>query len=774
MISTSRIEFPSPSSSNGVDLRRAGDVNPLICCVWCENQGTYVPRSPVKFLKSTPLPSSSGEKVADRPDEGAFELAIFVKGQGRLSGMRWMVVAALLLGLTCSTPKAQGQTDDPQQADFPGLDIQAVPGWDGYVDQSAPVPFSFLISNFSQDTIEGELTLTNPEDDRTLSLGEIFIGPNSVRRFSSIQAVLDWNQCIAKFGHEGRVLWQRELALTTGKDFSEDLNYLLFVDDGSRQLQLPISENGSGGTWRIVPDVGHGRAVQPLGVKTWQIPQHPGPLTVAQAIVFSETTKVEMLNDAQWDAVGKWISMGGTVFVHDKSTELIERLKKATPLAAQPGILFQELTVHRCGTGSIREYAGPLFSGTDAQAPKQIAESASRLSRYTTMSILKSTYLTYWESRNSEINRMWVVTVFVVYTLLSSSAILLFRLSRRNITIFTSVVVGLTCVAAVILGGVLRTSRGDLRWVTITHGGPGGLLQFGKIDVQSAGGRNTQMTVNGRYADLQLSESESPNDDYYRDYNPYHLLKPHFPSFTWQASQLEDQADAWQISVPINPWGRRRLYATAFQPLERGVDIEVSYSLPEPLSPEQAAQWDGTYALTGTFRVKATSHLPFDLDNCRLVIARTQVSSDVQGTTYSTPFPGAKPSPQNVDIQISHWISYGDFGRLSPSIPVTVEFPDGTGMTTTGMSMTTSDIDGEFPAVGRDGATSVWIVAQISKSPILSIDQQRSDFESLQGQHWYVQEVLPEQVPQEWRDVTERLLKEQLEAAAAAKIEQPR
>ena len=91
-----------------------------------------------------------------------------------------------------------------------------------------------------------------------------------------------------------------------------------------------------------------------------------------------------------------------------------------------------------------------------------------------------------------------------------------------------------------------------------------------------------------------------------------------------------------------------------------------------------------------------------------------------------------------------------------------------------GMSMTTSDIDGEFPAVGRDGATSVWIVAQISKSPILSIDQQRSDFESLQGQHWYVQEVLPEQVPQEWRDVTERLLKEQLEAAAAAKIEQPR
>jgi hypothetical protein len=686
--------------------------------------------------------------------------------------LRYVFVVMFLLCVSSFAEIAQGQqTADPKQADFPGLDIQAVPGWDGYVDQSAPMPFSFLISNFSQDTIEGELTLTNPENDQTLSLGEIFIGPNSVRRFSSIQAVPDWYQCIAKFSHEGRVLWQRELALMTGKDFSEDLNYLLFVDDGTRQLQLPISENGGGGTGRFVPEVGHGRAVQLLGVKTWQIPQHPGPLTVAQAIVFSETTKVDMLNDAQWDAVGRWICMGGTVFVHDKSTELIERLKKATPLAAQPGILFQELTVHRCGTGSIREYAGPLFSATDAQAPEQIAESASRLSRDSTMSMLESTDLTWWESRNSEITRMWVVTVFVVYTLLSSSAMLLFRLSRRNITIFTSVVVGLTCVAAVVLGGVLRTSRGDLRWVTITRAGSGGLLQLGKIDVQSAGGRNSQMTVNGRYADLQLSESDyTPSDYNYAWYHLPQMTKPYFPSFTWQASQLEDQADAWQISVPINPWGRRRLYATAFQPLERGVDLEVSYSLPEPLSPEQAAQMGTAYGLNGTFRVKATSHLPFDLENCRLMIARTQVSNAVQGTTFYSGFPGSYQSPQKVGPQIEQVQSFADLGRLSASVPVTIESVPGTGLTAeSGNGQMNRDRDEmTLLQVAHDGATSLWIVAQISKSPVLSIDQQRSDFEPLQEQHWYVQEVLPEQMPLEWIDLTERLLDEQLTAAAAA------
>ena len=688
--------------------------------------------------------------------------------------LRYLFVMMFLLCVSAFAEIAQGQqTADPKQADFPGLDIQAVPGWDGYVDQSAPMPFSFLISNFSQDTIEGELTLTNPEDDRTLSLGKIFIGPNSVRRFSAIQAVQDWYQCIAKFSHEGRVLWQRELALTTGKDFSEDLNYLLFVDDGTRQLQLPISENGSGGTGRFVPNVGDGRAVQPLGVKTWQIPQHPGPLTVAQAIVFSETTKEGMLNDAQWDAVGRWICLGGTVFVHEKSTELIERLKKATPLAAQPGILFQELTVHRCGTGSIREFAGPLFSATDAQAPKQIAESASRLSRYSTVSMLESTDLTWWESRNSEITRMWVVTVFVVYTLLSSSAMLLFRMSRRNITIFTSMVVGLTCVAAVILGGVLRTSRGDLRWVTITSAGSGGLLQLGKIDVQSAGGRNTQMTVKGRRADLQLSESEDSPNNYIGYYYQGQSPKPHFPSFTWQASQLEDQPDAWQISVPINPWGKRRLYATAFQPLERGVDIEVSYTLPDRVPPEQAAQMGTTYGLNGTFRVKATSHLPFDLETCCLIIARTQVSNAVNGTNFYNGF----QFPQNVGIQMEQAQSLANIGRLSPSVPVVVESTPGPGLGRTESieaAMRGNSREWLFPKVAHDGATSLWIVAQISKSPVLSIDQQRSDFEPLQEQHWYVQEILPEQMPLEWIELTERLLEEQLGAAAAGKTNGPR
>ena len=51
--------FPPEPASNGVDLRRAGDVNPLIFVANPANEGTHIPRSPLGFLKSTPLKPGS-------------------------------------------------------------------------------------------------------------------------------------------------------------------------------------------------------------------------------------------------------------------------------------------------------------------------------------------------------------------------------------------------------------------------------------------------------------------------------------------------------------------------------------------------------------------------------------------------------------------------------------------------------------------------------------------------------------------------------------------
>ncbi len=66
------VQFNDDSSVNtsaGLDVRRAGDVNPLISCEESEKQGTYLPCSPVKVITSTSLDHASDEpRKSDQPE----------------------------------------------------------------------------------------------------------------------------------------------------------------------------------------------------------------------------------------------------------------------------------------------------------------------------------------------------------------------------------------------------------------------------------------------------------------------------------------------------------------------------------------------------------------------------------------------------------------------------------------------------------------------------------------------------------------------------------
>ena len=671
----------------------------------------------------------------------------------------WLWV--LLAAQTASVTYAQ-QTGQSRQADFPGLDIQAEAGWDGYVDQSAPVPFSFLLSNFTLDTIEGDLSLTDPDSNQTVFLGRLFIGPNNVRRFSAIQAVPNWVGCVAKFSRDGQVLWQRELPLITGQDFSEDINYLLFVDDSGRTLPLPAGADGEVGWRRFIPEAGQGRQVQPLTIKPWQLPQHYGPLTVAQAVVFSEDTKTDTLNDAQWDALGKWCSMGGTIFVSEKSPHLLGRLKQANPLIVQPSMLHKNLAVHRCGSGSLREYVGPLFSGTDPQAPRDIAQSASHLTRCNVISMVESRETLRSQARNAEVTRAWVVIIFVAYMLLSGMAIFLGRLSRRGIMVFTSTVVGTACVAALILGSVLRRSQGDLNWTSVTTVGPGGLVQIARIDVQSAGGRNTQAAVSGSFVDLQLSattEIYRPRY-YYYSYSDSPPSSPHFGAFTWQPNQLKDKPDHYLVDVPINPWGHRRLYATAFQPDVRGIDLKIELLLPGKASDQNQSDNLQVSGSGSRLKVTATSDLPFELVDCYLLAAMPLVTSrsENSGISYAS-------VRQDNPFDFIQSRSITAFGNIAPLATVMVESsPFTTFHESEDVFLSNHQLDQQTMLyTAYDGAVGVWIVGKIAASPALSIDQQHCDFEPMAEEHWFVQEVLPEQLPAEWLALNQAALKQQIE-----------
>lgn len=688
----------------------------------------------------------------------------------------WMhcVLNLFLINVVSLTP-ALGQSAvnrDERQPDFPGLDIQAVLGWDGRVEVNAPVPLSFLISNQSNEVLEGQLILREPETDREINLGDVFVGPGSVRRFSTVLALSDWNDCVATYTDGSRDFWTRQLPLMTGKDFSEDVSFLLFVDDGGRALQLPVPGDSAGAvpnesdsaqaklidsaSDRFQPSLGAGWTVQPVSVKSWQVPQHPGPLTVAQAMLFSETAKVDMLNDPQWDAIGRWVCLGGTVFVHDSSKEVLDRLKKAAPLRSLPAVVVDEHQVHRCGNGSFRKYSGGLFTADDSGSIRKLLEAAAKLSRYSILSIPKDLPVTSVSSSNANYTRLMVLAVFSIYLLFSGVvALLMFRSNRRRVMTYTVSVVVIASLAAALLGSYLRSSRGDLHWKSVIVGGSGGAVQVAQIEVQSAGGRNTRVAVRGKNADLQLLKNHQLDR---RNYYSRFAYTPGrsdgsvgYAPFSVQPNLLQKEPDAFRIGVPITPWGIRQSVATAYDPELHGVQVELRFqpegSAANATSTNPGDSW--SYSMPGQWTVSLTNRLPFDLTDCRLVV------------TTSVPYVSS-----NTASAVQFSTGRGDlrFGDTSASATMT------SSLSNLQLNVTTNRYwygkqNIIEPESDCPGSAEIWLVARVINSSLLTIDDEFSDFEQFEGVHYYMQKLTPDEIPQEWRDTCQQCFEFQLDAA---------
>ncbi|MFO1002812.1 MAG: hypothetical protein U0936_20980 [Planctomycetaceae bacterium] len=688
-----------------------------------------------------------------------------------------LIAITNLIGLS-SLAAQSNDTGEERKPDYPGLDIQAVVGWDGRVEVDAPVPISFLISNQSGEVLEGQFILTDSETDREINLGDVFVGPGSTRRFSAVLDLSDWNGCVAEYTDGSQVFWTRELPLMTGKDFSEEVNYLLFVEDGGRALQLPIAKDSGevpsatsgspqaatadSAPGRYSPRLGYGQDVQPVSVKFWQVPQHPGPLTVAQAMLFSDSAKFDMLNDGQWDAIGRWICQGGTIFIHESAKEVFERLRKAAPLRTQPAVLLDEHQVHRCGAGSIREYSGALFSADDTGTITRLLGAISRLSRYSILSVPDDLPRNYVGSSNANFTRMMVLAVFSIYTLFSGVvALLLFRSTRRTVVSYTVSVVLIACLAAGVLGTVLRNSRGDLHWQSVILGSPGGAIQAATIEVQSAGGRTTRLAVQGKNADLQLLRNRSwDNYSRYAIYgNRENQGVPGYKAFTVQPNLLKDQVDAFQIHVPLTPWGVRQNIAAAYDPDSKGVHLDLKFRSDGPASGATTTSpgdsW--TYVVPGQWTISATNNLPFDLRECRLLLTTSvpQVSANYNSRAYAS---------ATTDIQFDTGRGQVNIDDLSAAATKSA-LGSNTAFVVRGDNVWYRNRDMIEPEPAFPGASELWFIARVFNSPLLTVNDEFSDFEHLDGVHYYMQRVPQEEIPQEWRDVCQQALEQQLNVA---------
>jgi hypothetical protein len=654
-------------------------------------------------------------------------------------------IAGLLLLLLPAVASAQPSAAR-RDLDTAGLFIEAAAGWDGTVSRSVPVSVSFLIRNDAEQMIEAELFLTNPVSEEELSLGEIVVSAKTARRVTSIHALEEWDECFAELRVGRDVLWRRELALTTGNEFDDASNFALFIDDTGRRLTLPTPPDDTtlyrpellvGGT--------DGRRAKCLAAKSWQVPNHPAPLSIIQAVIFPEKAPDDLLNEVQWIALAKWMCAGGIIFVHGESEKIITKLIESAPLDVDAVDSSGLFTVRRVGLGGLYLYSQPITASEGAELRSQVATLIARLPKSPIEPLLDSSNYNYRGSERADLNRVIVLLFFLSYAvLIGLVSLVLFRLSQRRIAIYAGFVVAVASIVSGVLGGYLRFSRGDLNWTTVTQASAGGLVQFGKIDVRSAGGRNTRVAVAGNEADLQ----SIPNPQLWYMWNSRRVGHP---AFTWQADLLPEIADTCQASVPMTPWGRRVLRATAFERGVRPLDFELKL---DPLT--ATTDGIGNTVAVGKVSLKVVNNLPFDLTNCTLIIGGTRQASEYQqallqrqssgwqGTVaYNAQGVQVAPTIGNGLIDVYNRRQIGSF----PAGKTTEESYDATFDVAQNDWSQMLQFRGtaiSTPKIPYLGGSTAWIIGEISKSSILQIDEQHSDFDEEDGPvHLFLQEIQP-------------------------------
>ena len=661
----------------------------------------------------------------------------FLRGclQAGLAALGWLVMASATL--------AQPNSD----IDTPGLAVEAMAGWDGVTDKSFPLPLSFSIRNETPANIEAVLTISEHDKHGEVSLGDVYLAPQSSRRVTSIRSMADWEECVATLRQGNKILWRRTLALMSTRVIDPNANLVLFVDSQGRRLVLPgeSSKTVSSNQHRSPVAGPKGRPVDVISVPAWQLPLHPGPLFLAQSLVFPEDLQEKDANRTQWQAVARWVCEGGVVFVPHDSKEVIARLIELAPLIADPEIDEGSLTSRRLGLGSIFEYDQKLFGAHGEAMKESIAGIASKLPKDQISSFVDTSWFDQMSQGQASEKRSWLMGLFVIYGLLSGlGTILLFRRPQRQILMFVASVVGGTSLLAGGLGVSLRSSRGDVRWLTVTQAGAGGLIQMGCLELQSAGGLNSKIALRGGSPDIQ--DNGKPARPYYwwqsqRNYSP----------FNWQPNRETVDSDIFQIEVPMSPWGRRRCHSTGFSSDSQPLEIDLDF-VPKPVG--SLDEKDKKAAYPGKFSMKVQSHLPFDIHDAWLVIGASQpslpefTSNNPQANYYATWSRGSMSVDGLIDVyhrsRLPQFHSGTTMNHEFESNFVIVEnaweF-----QTIWPRELRTSQM--MQIRLSTMGVPRAWIIGQVKNSPISRIEEDRSDFILQKEVHLFMQEIDLEDLP---------------------------
>lgn len=645
------------------------------------------------------------------------------------------------------------------QSDFPGLDIQAAVGWEDCSHTLAPVAVSLKITNNSAQVLEGRLYLRNPRNAETRLIGEVAVGPGGIRQVGTVAGLSGWEQCELSWEGSAGVLWARQLevpdpATTYGALSSRRT---LFVETGRRELAWPklpevlpddrlamkLSGLGDGPAVPRSSTFARGYPPTVSWVPPWQLPVHPGPLTILQTVLLSPTLSPDELSEVQYRALARWVAMGGAVMLAEESEQLFERLREVLPLPLRPVVAEGGLKIHGCGAGRIEQYPGAEFGETDSAVMLSIAESLySRLPSPLFNTLGKKLVGLQHESPVRQLYRTGILSLCALYAAVSAIPLLMFRSRRRRVLFWTCGAVATGCLGSLIAGVAVNSSAGDLSMTTVSWIGADSLVQVAGVRANYVSRRESPLQLSGREPELRLVSPVA--EDPFVEHRTYAAadLAVEGAVVAWPAFDLfrepTQREGVGSLLLPSSWWGSQRVIAVDWMPLEGRLeavleDVDVEFENNQELF-LHLREFPAT-----KLRIRLNSTLPFSLQDCRLGIR-----------VWKRP-----------ESNLRDW-------RMMVSVEA---LPDLAGGTASAAAVDELEFSPKFREIDElefdwdfadsveylqvpHGELEVWIEGRLVGSPLMQPEGD-SFRESSPGEHWFYYRIPQENLPTSWRRMQE-------------------
>ncbi len=540
----------------------------------------------------------------------------------------------LLLLLAAFTSIPAAARNGPETITTKGLNVECRVAFRRAAARDLPVPITLVIRNQTGNDLRPDLEIELFEHSDRAARRIVLPAHSPDHSRKRIHLCVDlrdgqYNRIRLRLRRRGTTYWewQREGLV---RDTDARI-WVATIDAHANAVKMPAPTASSGDgrhDGNYIPPMAS-RTMESIGLTPVELPDSDAPLHGFYAVILTSTVPHRAITDLQLRALANYVIAGGMVLLPARNEALRRKLLSRLPLPpTRPPQAAPPLTLQPAGNGLLAWYDNPLFGNrTEAETGRRAIR--RQIETRPQPGFPKFLAPGRWDrggpTPQATRNIFLLLAGFALFTICIGPVSLLFwKARKRTIILYVVTTVTFFSLLTAALAIYSRTSAGAARWLTVTELTPDGGVQRGYVTAVSSGGRKHRLEIAGNRPEAWLLNVRDHHAG--RHYGLNSFRQTTNIGLDIAAPPNREHHPAFNLPVPITPWGARTVLARDYAPANGTVEIRVELvKLPQSTTATAVNMnsW-GQPQIPPThparIKIAAKNNTPYALTDCSLTV----------------------------------------------------------------------------------------------------------------------------------------------------------